>query len=153
MPAELTETITVAAPPANVYRAVSEVRRMARWSPECFATLVWSWQGGTPASFVGFNRRGPLLWFTTCQVVTAKPGEEFAFDVTAFGMPVSRWSYRFTPTGAGTEVTESWQDQRSRGAHRLGRIFTGTAADNRDELNREGMRTTLSRLKCELEAG
>jgi uncharacterized protein YndB with AHSA1/START domain len=153
MPAELTETITVAAPPANVYQAVSEVRRIARWSPECFATLVLSRREGTPASFVGFNRRGPLLWFTNCQVVTAKPGEEFAFDVTAFGMPVSRWSYRFTAAAAGTEVTEGWQDQRSPGAHRLGRIFTGKAAENREELNREGMRTTLERLKHELEAG
>jgi hypothetical protein len=35
----------------------------------------------------------------------------------------------------------------------LGRVFTGKAARNRPELNREGMRTTLARLKRELEAG
>jgi len=53
----------------------------------------------------------------------------------------------------GTEVTECWWDQRGRGAHVLGRIFTGRVANNRAEANREGMRTTLARLKHELEAG
>jgi uncharacterized protein YndB with AHSA1/START domain len=153
MPAEVAERITVAAPPADVYRAVSDLRRMARWSPECFATLVWSRRGGVPAKFVGLNRRGPLVWFTTCQVDTASPGEEFAFVVTAFGMPVSRWAYRFAAVAGGTEVTEAWLDQRSRGAHVLGRVFTGKVAENRPQVNREGMRTTLARLKRELEAG
>jgi uncharacterized protein YndB with AHSA1/START domain len=153
MPAELAERITVGVPPADVYQAVSDVRRMARWSPECFATLVWSRRDGTAARFVGLNRRGPLIWFTTCQVVIAKPGEEFAFDVTTFGMPVSRWSYRFAAVGEGTEVTESWLDKRSRGANILGRVFTGKVARNRADANREGMQTTLARLKRELEAG
>ena len=153
MPDELAEQITIGVPPGDVYRAVSDVKRMARWSPECFAALVWSRRDGTPARFVGLNRRGPWVWFTTCQVVTARPGEEFAFDVTTFGMPVSRWSYRLAPEGAGTKVTEAWLDKRSRGANTLGRIFTGKVAHDRPRANREGMRTTLARLKRELEAG
>jgi len=153
MRAEIADSITVAAPAADVYEAVSDPRRLARWSPECFATLVWSRRGGVPARFVGFNRRGPWIWFTTCRVVTAEPGREFAFDVTTFGMPVSRWSYRLAAADGGTEVTESWRDQRGRGAHVLGRVFTGKVANNRAEANREGMRTTLARLKRELEAG
>jgi hypothetical protein len=130
---------------------------MARWSPECFACLVWSRRDGVPNRFVGFNRRGPFVWFTTCRVVVARPGEEFAFDVTTFGMPVARWGYRFAPSArgaaAGTEVTEYWQDKRSRGAALMGRIFTGPSTTRRPEVNREGMRTTLARLKSELEAG
>ena len=151
MPAEVTEQITVNVPPSAVYAAVSDVRRMARWSPECFATLVWSRHGGVPARFVGFNRRGLFVWFTTCRVVTAKPAEEFAFEVTTFTMPVARWSYRLAAAGEGTEVTEHWLDQRSHGASLLGRIFTGKVANDRPAVNREGMRTTLERLKRELE--
>ena len=153
MSVDVEERVTVAVPPDVVYGAVRDVRRMARWSPECFATWVWSRRDGQPARFVGFNRRGPLVWFTTCQVVTAQAGEEFAFDVTTFGMPVARWSYRLEPVTGGTEITESWRDQRGRGAHVLGRVFTGKVANNRAEANREGMRTTLARLKRELEAG
>ena len=152
MRAEIAESITVAAPPADVYQAVSDPRRLARWSPECFATLVWSRRGGAAARFVGFNRRGPWIWFTTCRVVTAEPGREFAFDVTTFGMPVSRWSYQVAAVNGGTEVTERWLDQRGRGAHVLGRMFTGKVANARPEANREGISTTLARLKRELES-
>jgi uncharacterized protein YndB with AHSA1/START domain len=152
-PGDVAERITVGVPPARAYQAVSDVHRMARWSPECFAVLVWLRRGGLPARFVGLNRRGPWVWFTTCRVVTARPGEEFAFDVTTFGMPVSRWSYRLAAVDEGTEVTECWRDQRGRGAHVLGRIFTGRVAGNRAEANREGMRATLARLKHDLEAG
>ena len=152
MPDEVTEQITVSAPPADVYQAVSDVHRMARWSPECFATLVWSRRGGAPARFVGFNRRGWQVWFTTCRVVAAEPGREFAFRVTTFGMPVARWSYELAPADGGTEVTERWLDQRGRGAHILGRIFTGKVAAVRPRANQEGMRVTLARLKRELEA-
>ena len=152
MRAEIADSITVLAPPADVYQAVSDPRRLARWSPECFATLVWSRRGGVPARFVGFNRRGPWIWFTTCRVVTAEPGREFAFDVTTFGMPVSRWSYQVTAVNGGTEVTERWLDQRGRGAHVLGRVFTGKVANARPEANREGISTTLARLKRELES-
>jgi hypothetical protein len=102
---------------------------------------------------VGFNRRGAFVWFTTCRVVVAAPGAEFAFDVTTFGLPVARWGYRLAAAPEGTEVTEYWVDRRRRGAKILGRVFTGRAANTRPEINRAGMRTTLARLKRELETG
>jgi hypothetical protein len=149
--ADVAERVTVGVPPAQAYETVSDVRRMARWSPECIGCWVWSRRDGAPARFVGFNRRGPFLWFTTCRVVVASPGEEFAFDVTTFGMPVSRWGYRFAAVPEGTEVTEYWSDRRTKGSRTLGRIFTGKATNSRPEVNRDGMRTTLERLKRELE--
>lgn len=170
MTAEVAERVTVAAPVAEVFAAVADVRRMARWSPECFSVWVWRRRNGLPHRFVGWNRRGPFVWFTTCRVAVANPGEEFAFDVTTFGQPVSRWGYRFVPgaDGAGaadaagvagaaevtevTEVTEYWQDRRNRAATVLGRVFTGTPKGGRPEVNRQGMRETLARLKRELES-
>ena len=46
---------------------------------------------------------------------------------------------------------EYWVDRRSAGALRLGRIFTGKVVHERPAANRAGMRTTLQRLKRELE--
>jgi uncharacterized protein YndB with AHSA1/START domain len=146
------EQITVSAPPDAVYAAISDVRRIARWSPECFAVWVWRRRGSQPARFIGWNRRGAYVWFTSCRVVTADPGREFTFDVSTFGQPVARWGYRLTPTEGGTLVTEYWQDHRNRVANTLGRVFTGSAAKRRPEVNREGMRQTLNRLKGELES-
>ena len=152
MSVDVAEQVTIGVPPDVAYRAVRDVRRMARWSPECFATWVWARRDGEPARFVGFNRRGPFVWFTTCRVVVAEPGEEFAFDVTTFGLPVARWGYRFAAVPEDTDVTEYWVDRRGRGARVLGRVFTGRVADMRPEANRDGMRTTLARLKRELES-
>jgi hypothetical protein len=151
---DVEERIVVDAPADRVYAAVAEVRRMARWSPECFGIWVLSRRpDGGPLSFVGFNRRGPFVWFTTCRVALAEPGREFAFDVTTFGLPVARWGYRFAPTDSGaTEVTEYWEDRRGRGAITLGKIFTGRSTRIRPEINRHGMRVTLQRLRAELAA-
>ena len=95
------------------------------------------------------------VWFSSCHVRAADPGREFAFDVFALGFPVARWGYRFTPTAGGTEVTEFWIDKRTTGAHVLGLIFIGKASKStiREEINREGMRQSLRRLKSEREAG
>jgi hypothetical protein len=147
------EHIVVAAPAAEVFAAVADVRRIARWSPECFAVWIWRRRNGTPARFIGWNRSGPFIWFSSCQVRVADPGAEFAFDVTTFGLPVARWGYRFSPVKGGTEITEYWFDKRNFGSTVLGRIFTGKSATIRPEVNREGMRETLRRLKSELESG
>lgn len=135
----------------DVYEAISRVRDMGKWSPECFAV----WHRGTTAGqgtrFVGFNRRGPLVWFTTCQVVVAEAPEEFAFRVTTFGLPVALWGYRLSPEGTATRVTEYWKDLRagrgSRLTELLGRVFTGVAPADRAEVNRAGMRATLERIR------
>jgi len=150
----LEERIEVAAPAAEVFGAVADVHRMARRSPECFATVVLRRRNGWPDRFIGFNRNGMHVWFSSCHVRVADPGREFAFDVYALGFPVARWGYRFKPTASGTEVTEYWIDKRSRGAHVLGRIFIGKAIDDsRVAVNHHGMRESLRRLKTELESG
>ncbi len=153
MAVEVVERVTVAVPPDVVFRAVADVRRMAKWSPECFAVWVVKRSAGRlPARFVGFNRHKAYVWFTTCRVVVAEPGVEFAFDVTTFGLPVARWGFRLSPADGGTDVAQYWVDQRVRGAMILGRVFTGKVANARPEANREGMRVTLDRLRRELEA-
>jgi hypothetical protein len=153
VPDEVAERVTVAIPRHDAYHAVANVRRLVRWSPECFAYWVRSGRDGELGQrWVGFNRRGRYVWFTTSEVVVAVPGEEFAFDVSAFGQPVSRWGYRFAAVEGGTEITEYWLDRRSEAVLVMGRRFTGPVADVRPQANAEGMRATLARLKRELEA-
>jgi len=148
----VSENIDIAVSAQTAFDAVAALR-FARWSPECFAVWVWRRdRDGHPARFVGWNRRGPFVWFTTCTVATSTPGEEFSFDVTTFGMPVARWTYRFAELpGGGARVTEQWTDRRVRGAWILGRVFTGRSVNDRPSVNRDGMRATLARLKRELE--
>lgn len=158
------ESIVVRAEPKQVYEAVADPRKMARWSPEVFAVWVRGRAVRQGLRFVGFNRRGWRVWFTNCQVSTAVPGEVFAFRVASFGIPVALWGYRLeplppqTPGGEGsTRLTEYWEDLRRdhRGAGvvaLLGKVFTGVRADDRAPVNRDGMRATLGRIKVALES-
>jgi len=146
----LEESVLVDADPAPLYGLVSDLRNMGRWSPECRRVWVARPPVRPGSRFVGFNRRGPFLWFTTGRVTTARPGEAFVFDVGVFGLPIARWGYRFEAEAGGTRVTETWQDLRTgRGARLadlLGTVFAGTNAERRIAVNRHGMRTTLARL-------
>ncbi|XRQ05710.1 SRPBCC family protein [Actinomadura welshii] len=161
------ESVAIAAPADEVYAAVADPRRMREWSPEVFATWMRGRTARDGTRFVGFNRLGWRVWFTTCQVTAAVPGEAFAFRVSTFGIPVALWGYRIEQVegakGGGdgseaprTRLTEYWEDLRrgSRGAafaSLLGRVFTGVPAGSRAGVNREGMRATLARIKAAIE--
>ncbi|MEV0399374.1 SRPBCC family protein [Actinoallomurus sp. NPDC050550] len=151
------ESVVIDAQPERVYEAVADPRRMGEWSPEVFAVWVRGRRVVSGLTFVGFNRMGPRVWFTNCRVTEAVPGRAFAFRVASFGIPVAVWGYRVDPAEDGsTRLTEHWEDLRrdNRGAgfvSLLGRVFTGVPAEGRADVNRQGMRTTLARIKTALE--
>ena len=143
----------VAAPPGTVYDLVSDVTRMGEWSPET-SSCRWVGDATGPAvgaRFVGSNRRGPLLWSTSCRVTAADRGREFAFTVTFAGLPISDWRYTFTPDGDGCRVVETWHDRRG-AAMRLGSVPVMGIAD-RAAHNRRGMVATLDALARAAEGG
>ncbi|WP_151483500.1 SRPBCC family protein [Streptomyces albicerus] len=145
------ERVTVNARAERVYAAVAGIRRMGRWSPECWAVLSWRAVPREGDRFVGFNRRSRSVWFTSCRVVRAERDREFAFRVTSFGLPIALWGYRVEPRADGVELVEYWEDlRRGRGAKAaefLGRTFTGTPPAERAGVNRANMHTTLHRIK------
>lgn len=148
-------SVHVDAPADEVYDLVADLPRMGQWSPECTSV---AWRGGATgasvgARFRGWNRRGPIRWFTDGVVIEAERGRAFAFDVVGLGLKVARWAYRFEPDadGRGCRVTEEWTDQRSPAY----RAVTGTVINVRDRPghNRAGMEETLARIKATAEAG
>lgn len=139
----------IAASPEDVYALVADLPGMGRWSPE---NRGGKWLGGASeasvgARFRGHNRHGIAFWTTTCRIVTAEPGREIAWDVSAAGLPVSTWRYRFTPTAdGGTQVVESTEDRRGRLLKWSAPWTIGIA--RRDKRNEETMQATLERLKA-----
>jgi hypothetical protein len=156
------ESVPVGADARTVYAAVADPRRMGEWSPEVFAAWVRGRAIRPGTRFVGFNRISWRVWFTTCQVTVAVPGEAFAFRVTVFGIPTAIWGYRIEdiaddPSVPRTRLTEYWEDLRRGGrgaafASLLGKVFTGVPAERRAAVNRAGMRATLDRIRAALEA-
>jgi uncharacterized protein YndB with AHSA1/START domain len=138
----------VAATPDDVYAMVSDVTRMGSWSPE---TTSCRWLDGATgptvgARFRGTNKRGPLLWQTTCTVTTAEPGKRFAFDVKFGPAPISSWAYDLQLASDGTtRVTESWSDRRSSAL----KVTSVPVMGIRDRAahNQRSMQATLAALK------
>lgn len=142
----------IAAPPDVLYDLVSDVTRMGDWSPE---TTACRWMGGatgpvTGARFRGTNRNGRRHWSTTCRVVAADPGREFAFTVHVGPVLVARWSFAFRPDGDACVVSEAWSDHRPGWMVVLSPAATGVR--DRPDHNRRTMAETLARLRRHAEA-
>ena len=144
-------TVHMDAPPDRVWDLVSDVTRIGTYSPETFEA---EWLDGATGPEVGArfrghvkrNGKGPVYW-TSCTVLASEPGREFAFGVGARDKPLNTWRYRLEPAGDGTDVTESFE-LADTAALRLYWALLGWA---RGPTNRNGMRTTLERIKAEVE--
>jgi uncharacterized protein YndB with AHSA1/START domain len=144
-------TIHIDAPADQIWALVSDVTRIGRYSPETFEA---EWLDGATGPAVGArfrghvkrNGKGPTYW-TTCTVVACEPGREFAFGVGTTDKPLNTWRYVLQPAGGGTDVTESFQLAPTLGL----RLYWALLGWARGRTNRNGMRTTLERVKAEVE--
>lgn len=108
------DSITIAAPPAEVYAIVSDVTRIGDLSPVC-KSAAWDdagQAGKEGAWFTGHNVvNDKFSWDTHCEVVVADPGREFTWinHGPSGDADLVRWGYAFEPEGDGTKVTETWQ--------------------------------------------
>ena len=101
------DSIDIAVDPDVLYDLVSDVTRTGEWSPVCKACW-WDDEaeaGSVGAWFNGRNETPQRTWETRSQVMTAERGREFAWNV---GGDMVSWSFRLTPSEAGTTLTESW---------------------------------------------
>lgn len=144
-------TIHIDAPPEKVWDLVSDVTRIGRYSPETFEA---EWLDGATGPAVGARFRGhvkrngkfPVYW-TTCTVLACEPDRIFSFGIGSPDKPLNVWGYELQPAGNGTDVTESF---RLADTFWL-RLYWKLLGWARGRTNREGMRTTLERIKAEVE--
>ena len=144
-------TVHMTASPGKVWSLVSDVTKIGRYSPETFEA---EWLDGASGPAVGArfrghvkrNGKGPIYW-TTCEVTACEPDREFAFGVLTRGRILNTWRYVLQPAGDGTDVTESFQLTDALPMRVYWTLFGWT----RGRTNRNGMRTTLERIKTEVE--
>ncbi len=146
-------TVRMQARPQPIWELVSDVTRIGRYSPETFEA---EWLDGATGPSVGARFRGhvkrngigPIYW-TSCTVQECDPGRAFTFGVGPPGKALSVWGYRMEPVGDETDVTETFT-LADTGLLRLYWALLGWA---RGRTNRNDMRTTLERIKAEVETG
>jgi uncharacterized protein YndB with AHSA1/START domain len=144
-------TVHMDAPPERVWELVSDVTRIGEFSPETFEA---EWIDGATGPAVGAkfrghvkrNGKGPIYW-VTCTVLVSDPGREFTFGTAGKTEPLNVWSYRLEPNGTGTDVTESFTLANKV----LLRVYWAVLGWARGPTNRNGMRTTLERIKAVVE--
>ena len=145
-------TVPMAAQADEIWNIVADVRNTGKFSPE---VMEAEWLDGATepalgARFRGHVKRneiGPVYW-TVCRVTACEPGKEFGFEVLVGDKPVNNWHYLFTPTEAGTDVTESFRMTDGL----LTKIFGMFGGQLRTRRNRRDMRKTLERIKAVVEA-
>ena len=137
----------VDATPEAVYDLVSDITRMHEWSPETYRA---DWLGGATgpvagARFRGWNKAGPIRWFTDPVVDVADRGREFTFTTTFFGRGrLTTWSFVMQPSASGgTELTESWLENVG--------LLDRVLPKRRVEGLQQGMEQTLARIKAAAE--
>jgi uncharacterized protein YndB with AHSA1/START domain len=146
--APLEAVVEIDASPARVWALVSDVRNMARWSPQTARTFVRH-PVRVGSRMLNLNRRGLLVWPTQAEVVRFEPEREVAWRVRE---NYTVWSYRLDPFGAGTRLTA-----RREAPHGLSdlsvrltqRAFGGVEAFAAELA--EGMHRTLARIKADAE--
>jgi len=148
--APLEATLEIDAPPARVWELVSDLRNMARWSPQTAKTFV---RGRGPVRegtrTVNINRRGLLVWPTQAKVVRFVPEREIAWRVKENTVV---WSYTLEPTATGTRVTS--RREAPQGISDLSVRLTRTAFGGVDSFSAElahDMQRTLERIKADAE--
>lgn len=146
-------TVHIAAPADEIWQLITDVSSIGRYSPEVFEA---EWLDGNTgpklgARFRGHVKRneiGPVYW-TVCRVTACDPGREFGFEVLVGDRAVNNWLYRLAPSGAGTDVTESFRMASSPLVNIYFYVFGGFLRKRR---NIRDMTKTLHRIKDVAEA-
>ncbi len=141
----------IAASPAAVFAAITDITRMGEWSPE---TQSAEWNEGfdhaeVGAEFTGHNRNGDKEWTTGARIVEFEQDRRFFFDCIVRDFVFSTWGYEIEPTESGCLVTEHTQDHRPEAALERSAQISGVA--DRPTHNRAGMEQTLERLAAAVE--
>ena len=99
----LEHSIEIDAPPAHVWALISDVGRMAEWSPQVESVRVKADVPALGVRFTNKNSHGELEWVTHGEIVRFEPGRELAFRIDENWVI---WSFRLDPTATGTRLTQ-----------------------------------------------
>lgn len=147
---DLSATVTIAAPPAQVWALVTDVKRMSEWSPQVRRSFVMGGPVRLGTRFVNVNHDGWKHWPTSARVVRFEPHEDFAFRISENR---TVWAFSLASTAeGGTELTE--RRETPHGIAPVSNFLVGLALGGQEKFRSDlaaGIRQTLDRIKAELE--
>ncbi|BBZ56757.1 SRPBCC family protein [Mycolicibacterium phocaicum] len=148
----LEDSIDITAPPTAVWSLVSDVRRMADWSPQVESTRLRNGavEVAQGVEFTNLNTNGTFQWMTHGTVMRFDTGREIAFRIEENW---AVWSLHLEPSpDGGTRLTqrrESPDGSPEQTVQVIDSYLGGQAAFT--ESMRDGMRQTLQAIKVAAE--
>jgi uncharacterized protein YndB with AHSA1/START domain len=142
--------IEINAPVSRVWELVADLSRMPQWSPQCRRMRVLG-QLRPGARTINLNRRGLMVWPTTCTITEVIPEKKLAFRVNENN---TVWSYELEPTeSGGTRLIESRHAENGVKpiSNFLVNRFMGGVPNFEQELL-DGMNASLARIKAAAES-
>lgn len=138
--------MTIAAPPERVWAVLGDVGRMPEWSEELESIDIVDGDGRSAGSrFRGNNRDGDRRWSMTCVIDRYDAGQALEFHTeNEAGETRTRWWYRLTPAGDGTEVAEGFERVAKLG--RIRAMAERKLLGDRTERNARNIDASLRRL-------
>ncbi|HSX68427.1 SRPBCC family protein [Nocardioides sp.] len=148
----LEQSIEIAAPPAEVWALVSDLRRMPEWSPQVESVRPSAGHEtiGLGARVTNRNVLGELAWITHAEVVRFEGEREIAFRIEENW---SVWSFTVAPSPAGTRLTQRREAPNGLSPSSITAQETwlgGQAAFT--QTLRDGMAETLERIRATVAA-
>lgn len=148
----LEDSVEVDASPAAVWAMVSDVRRMAEWSPQVTSTRLRAGHDDITlgARFTNRNQHGELVWTTHGEIVRFEPERVIAFRIEENW---AVWSFGLEPTGDGTCLTQ--RRETPEGISQLSIDLVEAFMGGQEEFTaalRAGMRETLERIRAAAES-
>lgn len=152
---ELIAAVEIEASPSTVWSLVTDVARLASWSPQVHRTVVLGNPLRQGTWFVNLNHKGLLHWPTSARVVRFEPHTDFAFRVTE---NFTVWSYRLEPIpgpGGALHTRLTHRRETPHGISPASMILTRLALGGQKTFSAQlqiGMEETLANIKTEAEA-
>lgn len=146
----LEATIDIAATPEEIWPLVSDLRRMASWSPQVVKAIQRGGSGGVGTRTLNINRSGWKVWPTRAKVIRYDAPSAFTFRVKD---NKTIWSYVLEPLATGgtrVAVRREAPDGLAPISARLQDLLMG-GLDSFNEEILAGMRQTLERIKAAAE--
>lgn len=143
--------VWIDAPPERVWELLTDVSKMAAWSPHVRSS-TWVSPASGPAVGAAFRTtvRLPVVrqWTNTSTVYRCEPPSLFEFGVgDDADDPTTVWTYELEPREAGTQLTERWHMRRE---YRVVRAYFRLIGQR--ERLAAGVEQTLARIKQAAEA-
>ncbi|WP_375002338.1 SRPBCC family protein [Aeromicrobium sp. CTD01-1L150] len=142
-------SIDIDAPPAEVWRVVSDLRRMGEWSPQCKKMFIRGGEVKQGTRTININRQGWKVWPTRSYVKVFEPERQLALKIAENG---TLWTYELQAAGSGTRLTE--HRTAPNGVSSLSNTLTKHVLGGTDEFEQElqaGIEQTLQRIKSAVE--